>query len=734
MNFVSGRIRLFRIYSIVLAITVAFVLNCALGQPVSSDEAKTATANPNIPGLNQLDDSSSKTSGSGTFNNRVDENAKKIVQDLNGAGSSAEAKEYIEKIFSSDASKNVKYQAQKISLRKLASLAEEEGRFEDAQQYLAVYVKRFPDDELIPVVLLNQGELYRKMGAYDLERQKCYDVIKAAQGVQLDRDKYNLNYVKRAVLTAQINIAESFFDEAKKMPTKLAEMGFSNSVEQFQTLTKSVKQFQTLTNSVELLDQGSEFDGLELGELNNVDLSLKLIRALHELSISKRSKLSISKRGNKESIDADKQEVEKSFQEVHDEGDRFIKNYDAAVTEKKGEVLYYVLHAIRNSKFEPSEVDSSELLKEFEALYKLSSEKDMKTLPWILKGAGELGQYFFQKGKGEKGKDEKEDSYEKASLVFGMHVELIAGGKGESEKLLELLYGLQYAGTLIDEKIKQNSLYNDTFNDVRGIVDYVKSGAEKIGLKLPLLSNLGVIGMDVDGDGMDAYDELFTGHSDTNPDNVPSRSEVDEKVKLKGLGNDAGGKDANEEKLSVNSDTAPDVSDNEKLKNMVTQSIKYLKSQANIRYRHILPVLYNLGLCYENLSNIDQALTVFERIPAAVVKVNPLKGEFVDDAIFESPDTPLKFQVVKLLNNTLYPDAALVCHLGGEIKKGDVVRTKDGKNEIEIEHFLSLDSLLTQKHVGDGSLSLRLIRDMAVWRVNNLSWLSEFEDGLNDVK
>ena len=55
--------------------------------------------------------------------------------------------------------------------------------------------------------------------------------------------------------------------------------------------------------------------------------------------------------------------------------------------------------------------------------------------------------------------------------------------------------------------------------------------------------------VDEDGDGRDAYDELLTGHSDTNPDNVPSRSEVDEKVKLKGVGNDAGGKDANEEKL-----------------------------------------------------------------------------------------------------------------------------------------------------------------------------------------
>ena len=71
--------------------------------------------------------------------------------------------------------------------------------------------------------------------------------------------------------------------------------------------------------------------------------------------------------------------------------------------------------------------------------------------------------------------------------------------------------------------------------------------------------------MDVDGDGMDAYDELFTGDSDTNPDNIPSRSEVDEKVKLKGLGNDAVGKDANEEKIVCKFWTALDVSDNEKL-------------------------------------------------------------------------------------------------------------------------------------------------------------------------
>ena len=38
------------------------------------------------------------------------------------------------------------------------------------------------------------------MGAYDLERQKCYDVIKAAQSVELDNNEYNIDYVKRAVL------------------------------------------------------------------------------------------------------------------------------------------------------------------------------------------------------------------------------------------------------------------------------------------------------------------------------------------------------------------------------------------------------------------------------------------------------------------------------------------------------------------------------------------------------
>ena len=78
-------------------------------------------------------------------------------------------------------------------------------------------------------------------------------------------------------------------------------------------------------------------------------------------------------------------------------------------------------------------------------------------------------------------------------------------------------------------------------------------------------------------------------------------------MKLKGVGNDAGGKDANEEKLSVTSDTAPDgfsdnenLKNNEKLKNNAIHQI-FEKSGEHPLQAH-LPVLYNLGLCYENLS------------------------------------------------------------------------------------------------------------------------------------
>ena len=171
-----------------------------------------------------------------SINYKADAEAEKLVKDLSEEKSLESAKGIIDKLFSSEASSSVKRKGRKAALSRLATLADREGRLEESQQYLAEYVKRYPNDQLIPVVLLRQGDLYRKMGAYDLERQKYYDVIKAAPRVKLDKDQFDLQYVKRVVLIARSQIAESFFDEGKRKPLESAEESYSNSVEMFRKL------------------------------------------------------------------------------------------------------------------------------------------------------------------------------------------------------------------------------------------------------------------------------------------------------------------------------------------------------------------------------------------------------------------------------------------------------------------------------------------------------------------
>ncbi|MGZ0246203.1 MAG: hypothetical protein ACKVH1_09580, partial [Alphaproteobacteria bacterium] len=94
---------------------------------------------------------------------------------------------------------------------------------------------RYSDDAFIPVVLLRQGDLFRKMGAYDLERQKYYDVIKAAPKVSLD-GKFDLNYVKQVAFIARSQIADSFYEEAGKLPQYEARGKYANAAEMYYRL------------------------------------------------------------------------------------------------------------------------------------------------------------------------------------------------------------------------------------------------------------------------------------------------------------------------------------------------------------------------------------------------------------------------------------------------------------------------------------------------------------------
>ena len=67
------------------------------------------------------------------------------------------------------------------------------------------------------------------------------------------------------------------------------------------------------------------------------------------------------------------------------------------------------------------------------------------------KGADELGQYFFMKININK------------QAKFLKYIELIAGAEGKSEELLEMLW-MEYMRMLIDKKIEESAVYQDTIS------------------------------------------------------------------------------------------------------------------------------------------------------------------------------------------------------------------------------------------------------------------------------
>ena len=169
------------------------------------------------------------------YSRQQNEKAKQRAASLGSTRNIDDAKNVIKDVLGMDASLAVKTDFRKASLLQLAALSEQKKSYEEAQKYLSEYLKRYSDDALIPVVLLRQGDLFRKMGAYDLERQKYYDVIKAAPKVSLD-GKFDLNYVKRVAFLARSQIADSFYEEASKLPQYEARGKYANAAEMYNRL------------------------------------------------------------------------------------------------------------------------------------------------------------------------------------------------------------------------------------------------------------------------------------------------------------------------------------------------------------------------------------------------------------------------------------------------------------------------------------------------------------------
>lgn len=95
----------------------------------------------------------------------------------------------------------------KASLIELAAMAQEQGEVARAQQIYAQFVSRFPQDQMVPELLLRQGVLYRQMGAPVLALSKFYAVMSTSLKFRQDR----LEYYQKLVLQAQAEIADTYY-------------------------------------------------------------------------------------------------------------------------------------------------------------------------------------------------------------------------------------------------------------------------------------------------------------------------------------------------------------------------------------------------------------------------------------------------------------------------------------------------------------------------------------------
>jgi tetratricopeptide (TPR) repeat protein len=106
---------------------------------------------------------------------------------------------------------NAPVEIQRSALYELALVAQDDNQLVKAQQIFGQYLRVFPDDPSVPEVLLRQGLLYRQMGATTMAVGKFYSVMSSSLRLKLD----NMDYYKKLVLQAQMEIAETYYVEGK---------------------------------------------------------------------------------------------------------------------------------------------------------------------------------------------------------------------------------------------------------------------------------------------------------------------------------------------------------------------------------------------------------------------------------------------------------------------------------------------------------------------------------------
>jgi tetratricopeptide (TPR) repeat protein len=166
-----------------------------------------------------------------------------------------EAEPLLIDLLSSASPESLKQQA----LLELAMAVKESGDLPRAQQIYAQYLSRWPNDLLVPEILLRQGQLFRDMGMNNLALAKFYSVMTSS--LVLKNDK--LDYYQRLVLSAQIEIAETHFqlgkyNEAADFFSRLLKQA-NAALNRPSAQYRLVRSLSALDRSDETVTQGQDF-------------------------------------------------------------------------------------------------------------------------------------------------------------------------------------------------------------------------------------------------------------------------------------------------------------------------------------------------------------------------------------------------------------------------------------------------------------------------------------------
>ncbi|MDP7051827.1 MAG: hypothetical protein QF600_07870 [Verrucomicrobiota bacterium] len=631
-------------------------VNDLLGAPlVNSRDSSIATEN-------------AKFSEETAYSKQQNQLAGQKSRDLGLSQNAEDAKSVIREVLGLDASETVKTDFRKASLLRLATHSEQKKAYEEAQKYLSEYLRKYPDDALIPVVLLRQGDLFRKMGAYDLERQKYYDVIKSAPKVKLE-GKYDLNYVKRITYIARSQIADSFYEEASKLPRYRARGKYVSASEMYSRL-------------------------LEAEGANKRVITLKYIRALY-------------KQGDHSG--------------VVKEGARYFAKFKDGPATDEDEMRYLVLDSSRHGSG-----DTHDYLAGYQDWFDSPPGRGTKNaLKWRLKAAGDLAEELFNEGK-------YTDSLEFYQALAG----LLLGSATRPEEYFYLMLGIKRILNTVEALEVDSAPDSEIFNAIEPMLLKIKERAQSSSVQIPLINAV------LSGSGKGRFKSAKSGLL-TSQLGLPLIKGLAVKLLNSGTGNydtytvSSGAWSPVEPLVTPAQEfvvTIPDGSSGTSewglLKPALVKTLNELKADCEARYTAILPILYRMALCSEKISG-QSGLGIYEKIRVGVVDVQAKPDVVLDDAEFSNQEA--KLHIVSKQTDGKDPKGVLVCVWHGVPAAGMELIRKEGGGSVKIIDFVGLANLGDGTNLHEKSLPLKLLSDMAAWRISTLKWEESFKKQVAEI-